>query len=561
MSTVDTIKERLSIGEVVSSYLKLDKAGTNLKGVCPFHNEKSPSFFVSPHRGSYYCFGCGAKGDIFSFVEQFEGVDFMGALKILAERAGVEIVKENPKAKSERDRLFKIMEVAALFYHKQLSENVVAKDYLKKRGVEVPTIREWRIGYAPAEWRTLHTYLIEKGFTSEEQLKVGLVKSADKGYYDTFRSRIVFPISDSSGRIVAFSGRIFPHDDEAAKYLNSPETILFNKSAVLYGYDKAKFEIRKRGITVLVEGQMDLIMSHQIGVKNAIATSGTAFTENHAGAIKRFSETLVICYDGDSAGENAALRAAQVALGKGLDVRITQLPEGKDPAELCVEDKEAYIKSLEKALHVIDFALAKVLRTTEDSRERGRLVVKEVLPLVKSIESAVEQSHFIRTIASAALIREDALWQELKKMQAPAVVAPVVLKKAVVDMSAERRLFAILYLLESGAMPVKPPEEFKQELTKITGPEIFKTLENQFALEKQELLLEAEITYDKEDTLRKDIIELLKRLEEDILKRQYAETMNLLGEAEGRKDQEQITQLLEKCKEIAHKLSILKKQN
>src|ERR1035437_3143979 len=212
MSTVDTIKDRLSITDVVGAYVKLEKAGANLKGLCPFHQEKTPSFMVSPARSSYYCFGCGAKGDIFSFVEQFEGLDFMGALKVLADRAGVEIKKEDPSAKTERERLFRIMEHASLFYHKGLSDDVAAKEYLKKRGVEVPTIRAWRLGYAKPEWRELYNYLISKGFSAQEMLKAGLVKPADKGFYDTFRSRIIFPIANTGGRVVAFSGRIFPVD-------------------------------------------------------------------------------------------------------------------------------------------------------------------------------------------------------------------------------------------------------------------------------------------------------------------------------------------------------------
>jgi DNA primase len=320
MSTVDTIKDRLSITDVVGAYVKLEKAGANLKGLCPFHQEKTPSFMVSPARSSYYCFGCGAKGDIFSFVEQFEGLDFMGALKVLADRAGVEIEKQDPSAKTERERLFHIMEHASLFYHKDLSDDNAAKEYLKKRGVEVQTIRAWRLGYAPLEWRSLYNYLLSKGFKAQEMLKAGLVKPADNGFYDTFRSRIVFPIANIGGRIVAFSGRIFPVDDTSAKYLNSPETSLFNKSAVLYGYDKAKFEIRKKNSAILVEGQMDLILSHQVGITNTVATSGTAFTELHAGLIKRFAEKLIICYDGDKAGVSSALRAAIVALRCGLEV-------------------------------------------------------------------------------------------------------------------------------------------------------------------------------------------------------------------------------------------------
>jgi DNA primase len=575
MSTVDTIKDRLSITDIVGAYVKLEKAGANLKGLCPFHQEKTPSFMVSPARGSYYCFGCGAKGDIFSFVEQFEGLDFVGALKTLADRAGVEIEKQDPAIKTERERLFRIMEHASIFYHKGLSENDAAKEYLKKRGVEVKTIRAWRLGYAVTEWRTLYNYLISKGFTAQEMLKAGLVKPADKGFYDTFRSRIVFPIANTGSRIVAFSGRIFPVDDTAAKYLNSPETSLFNKSAVLYGYDKAKFEIRAKNTAILVEGQMDLILSHQVGITNTVATSGTAFTDLHAGLIKRFAEKLVICYDGDKAGTSAALRAAVLALRSGLDVRIVRLPDEKDPADMCIENKQAYLDAIAGAEHVIDFALGTALKSSTDKRQQEKSIIANVLPYVKALESAVEQGHFLARIAQAGKIREDDLRSELRRMGEVNQNAKLnkpngnglqnqVSARPIREQVVVRQLFGIMLLLEQKASQKAEinhkitPGFIQEEIARIEGKESAETLRKRFDEQKEELLFEAERAYSASDFIESDTKELLKRLEIERLERQYTEVADALATAEHERNEGKIVELLEKCKQLSAKLSILK---
>ncbi|OHA86334.1 MAG: DNA primase, partial [Candidatus Zambryskibacteria bacterium GWB1_40_5] len=281
-SSVDQIKSKIDIVSLISSYIKLEKAGTNYKGRCPFHNEKTPSFFVSPDRGSYYCFGCQAKGDIFTFVQEFEGLDFIGSLKVLADQAGVVLESYNVGEKTEKQRLHSVLEQAVFFYQKKFSDNKEAQDYLKNRGVSEKTIKDFRIGFAPADWRELFDYLSGREIGEKDMLAVGLIKQKEgtTSYYDTFRGRIMFPINDSSGRPVGFSGRILVSDDKSPKYLNSPETVLFNKSEILFGLDKAKKDIRLRDYSILVEGQMDLIMLHQIGMTNAVASSGTALTPN-----------------------------------------------------------------------------------------------------------------------------------------------------------------------------------------------------------------------------------------------------------------------------------------
>ena len=311
MSTpVEQIKERLGIADVVGSYMKLERVGSSLKGKCPFHNEKTPSFFVSPARGSYYCFGCQAKGDIFTFVQEFEGLDFIGALRVLAVRAGVTLTKIDPKVRSEYARLYLCLEKATRFYEETLISNTEASEYITSRGLKQETIKDWRLGFAPSDWRQLFDYLLKEGFKTEEMEKVGLIKvahqtdtgghavSAPKKYYDTFRGRIMFPIRDSAGRVIAFSGRILPRldDGKTGKYINSPETILFSKSEVLYGFDRAKLVIRQKDAAILVEGQMDLLMAHQAGFENTVASSGTALTEQQLVRLKRLSENLLLSF-------------------------------------------------------------------------------------------------------------------------------------------------------------------------------------------------------------------------------------------------------------------------
>ena len=337
-SSVDQIKSKIDIVSLVSSYIKLEKAGSNFKGKCPFHNEKTPSFFVSPDRGNYYCFGCHAKGDIFTFVQEFEGLDFIGALKVLADRAGVELGQYNKGEKTEKQKLHSILEQAVFFYTKKLSENKEAENYLKSRGVKEETIEDFRIGYSPLEWRELFDYLSSRSVSAQDMLQVGLIKyneNAKEKYYDTFRGRIMFPINDSAGRVVGFSGRILVPDDKSPKYLNSPETSLFNKSEILFGLDKAKKDIRLKNYSILVEGQMDLVMLHQVGITNTVASSGTALTENHLVKLRRLSNRIIMAYDGDMAGFRASDRSAGIALALGMELKIAQMPESKDPADLA----------------------------------------------------------------------------------------------------------------------------------------------------------------------------------------------------------------------------------
>lgn len=415
---VEKIKERLSIVDVISSYIKVEKAGINFKARCPFHNEKTPSFMISPQRQSFYCFGCGEKGDIFSFVEKFEGLDFRGALESLAARAGIELKRFDGKKENrdEKDKLLEIMEQAAQFYEENLKNQATILEYLRDRGLSDASINKWRLGFAPEGWRNLYDYLTQKGYAKKELLEAGLIKKVEneEKYYDTFRGRVMFPINDPAGRVIAFSGRAMKEDAKTPKYLNSPETKLFYKSEVLYGLDAAKNHIHKLDYAVLVEGQMDLIMSHQAGVSNTVASSGTALTETHLKKIQRLSNRVIMAYDSDPAGQKAARRAAELALSLGMESKIASLPQGEDPASVIKKDPDEWKSALKKSEHFTDFALSQAI--SGGGKNMAKEILKNVLPLVNLLSSDMEKSQFIRKIALKINVDEESVRNDAKKL-------------------------------------------------------------------------------------------------------------------------------------------------
>jgi DNA primase len=425
-SPVDQIKERLNIVDVVSMYVALTPAGKNFKGKSPFKQEKTPSFYVSPDKGLYHCFSTGKGGDMFTFVQEMEGLDFKGSLKVLADKAGVSLKNFNPKEKEDKDRLYEIMEEATKIFEDLLARHPEVLEYIKNRGIEDANIKDFRIGYVPDGWRNLYDKLREK-FKDDDLSLVGLVKKTEKGVYDTFRDRIMFPICDSSGRVIAFSGRIFKDDGKSGKYVNSPDTPLFNKSDVLFAIDKAKNYIRKYNFTTIVEGQFDVISLHQAGFKNTVAVSGTALADgligkdkqvNNLGVIKRLSNNLVLAFDSDTAGVNAAKRSAHIGMSLGMDVKVVDITEGKDPADFLKDfGKDAWSKILKAAEHVIIFYVNKIKQTSKDEREVGRKIKEEVLPLLLELPSDIEKSFFIKKISEITNISESYIVSDLKKIK------------------------------------------------------------------------------------------------------------------------------------------------
>ncbi len=591
------IKDRLSITDVVGSYIKLENAGANYKAKCPFHNEKTPSFFVSPARGSYYCFGCGVKGDIFSFVQEFEKIDFLGALKILAERSGVELDQFKTENYQKIDRQYKIMDLATAFFQSKVTD--IHKEYLRSRGLEDEAIAAWRIGFAPDEWRSLMDHMLRqkidgRAVTEEELINSGLIKRGDNSeggqakIYDRFRARIMFPIFDSSGRSIAFSGRIYGKDEKefGPKYLDSPDMDLFNKSEVLYGFDRAKQAMRERGYAVLVEGQMDLLMSHQIGVTNSVATSGTALTREHLFKIGRMTRNIIFMYDADNAGYGATRRGERMAIEQGFDVKVAILPKGEDPASLIQKDKNMFMKALKDSTHVITYYLSILLEKHSDQHELLKAIEKELVPDIALTPSAIKRSELISQVALRAKVSEKAISEEVEKahknieIHSPNEnfdkkpdgqdsadnsegeengnkVARRSSSKSV-DI-ALRRSVALTVFIES-QVPKEKADILWSKIDAMLSPDDQQIAAELREFEKEELLFEAEMLFGTVEKAEVELESLLVELEERSLKEQLNKLMTQLQLAEKDKDKVKSNEIISKCQEISLKLSGLHKR-
>ncbi len=428
MNPKDQIKENLSITEVVSTYIRLEKSGAQFRARCPFHNERTPSFYVSPERKNFHCFGCQAHGDIFTFVEKIENIPFFEALKILADRAGV--ILTNSEKNKEESRLVALLKDVTEHFEKNLHNSPEAKQYLLERGLTDETMKAFHIGYAKNEWRDLFILLASKGYQPEEMEAAGIMIKTEKGYYDRFRGRVMFPIRNVSGATVGYSGRILPSlvDPSVAqgKYVNTPETALYHKSKILFGYDTAKKEMSTSKSVVVVEGQMDLCMSYQAGIHNTVAVSGTAFTDEHINLIKRFCDTVILSFDADTAGQSALKKTALLCLLGGLDVYVVTDLGTKDPADLIRENPQTWIESVEKKKHIVEVMLANSIAAEQEPRAQGKRIVAEVLPFVRAIPSPIDRAHFIKVIADASGIPAATLMEELSRgVLSQPEVAPV----------------------------------------------------------------------------------------------------------------------------------------
>ncbi len=405
MSTeTEQIKERIDISDVVGEYVKLKRAGQSLKGLCPFHSEKTPSFIVTPSRGSWHCFGCNEGGDVFTFVQKVEGIEFPAALKMLAQRAGITLPERKGKmqADSRRQRLFDLLEAASRFYQEilmNLKAGTRAKEYLLDRGVFENTMKEFGIGYAPHSWDALHTWLVKKGYSSDEIVASGLSGRKDQGgTFDRFRGRIMFPVRDVQGRVVAFGGRIVPWHETGneGKYVNSPETALYEKRRVVYNLSRAKKSLRAAKHCIVVEGYMDVVMMVQAGVENVVATSGTAFTSDHVETLKRFTDTLHFAFDGDAAGWKATIAATQSALASGVQVETILLPDGVDPADLAKESSEKLQEVLRGTKPLVDVLIEKIGIGSSDQKEQA---LAALVPLLRTVPNPIVQGVMVGQVA------------------------------------------------------------------------------------------------------------------------------------------------------------------
>src|SRR3990167_5355050 len=497
---VSKIKDRLDVVDVISGYLKLQKTGINFKARCPFHNEKTPSFVVSPERQVWHCFGCSKGGDIFSFIQDIEGVEFPEALRVLATKAGIELESFDPAVKDDKARLFQVCESATKFFEKQFQSNIgkLALGYLRDRGVADSTIQEFRLGFAPNDWNALGTFLKNCGYSENEIVGAGLaIKRSDgSGVYDRFRSRITFPISDLNGQVVGFTGRIFavptpkgvgtPTESVGAKYINTPQTRIYDKSRVLYGLHMAKMDIKQADQCVLVEGNMDALMSHQAGIKNVVASSGTALTPNHLALLHRYTTNLGFCFDTDQAGAIATRRGIGLALSQNFNIKVVEInnKEGKDPADLIKKSDlnpdasvgTSWSDAVGQAKPVLEFYFDKAKTGFDpDSANSKKSVISVLAPFLKRLTSQVEKAHWLARLAFLLRVKEEAIEDDINtaKDDLEAYDREPVLIKSSTDSVEVKGITATTDLLTATllSLVMKDPIFFKDELKKV-NPEL-----------------------------------------------------------------------------------------
>ncbi|MEK7652432.1 MAG: DNA primase [Patescibacteria group bacterium] len=581
-SDIEKIKERLNIVDVVSSYVKLQKAGINLKANCPFHNEKTPSFFVSPGRNMYHCFGCGVKGDIFTFVQEFEGLDFPGALKLLATRAGVVLKQQSKENRDEATQMFTVLEEATRFFENNINQESL--NYLKGRGVSENTIKNFRIGFALGGWEKLYEHLKKEGFNEKMMFDVGLVRKTEKGFYDYFRNRIMFPIFDSADRVVAFSGRILSGENEKTpKYINSPETELYNKSQILYGYNKAKHSMRKNNFCILVEGQIDLILSHQSGFSNTVALSGTALTRYHLNLIKKLTSNLIIALDSDNAGLVSAKKGSELAIIADMDVKIAELESSKDPAEIILKNKDDWHKIIKKSQHAIDFFINFIEKKNFPERKFWKEIREKILPMVAKIDNKIDQAHFIYSISSKTGIPEDSLREELVKIKnnvrnssekfvqnnekilnpsSRAKLTTGQVKKTERETEKlsridiiKRKIKGLILWQKSLNEPSVNLEEVIKKFEEIVGEDFLKEEKNDF-----DLMFDTEMNYLEIEDASYEIEELLLNLTEEFLKEKLKIIINEIKKAEKENDEEKMEKLLNTCNVLSKEIQDKKEE-
>ncbi|KKR08033.1 MAG: primase protein [Parcubacteria group bacterium GW2011_GWC2_39_14] len=591
MDQVDEIKQKLDIIQVVGEYVQLKKAGVNWKGRCPFHNEKTPSFMVNPDKGIYHCFGCNEGGDIYSFVQKIEGIDFPEALRLLAGKAGVQLEQYDPRISSQKNRLLDICSAATNHWHEilYLAQGKKALEYLQKRGLSELTIKSFKFGYALESWDDLLKYLKSKDFTEAEIFLAGLTveKSGGRGYYDRFRDRVTFPVFDIHSNVIGFSARTL-NKDEAAKYINSPENPIYHKGRTLYGLDKAKQAIRDNGYAIIVEGNMDVVACHQAGFKNVIACSGTALTVEQIKILKRYTENIALCFDQDEAGQRAAQRSVDLLWDAEMNIKIVQLAYGKDPDECIKHDIKLWEQSLRSAKLVMQFYIDKYL--TEEALSNintKKPATKIVLQELAKIKNKIEQAHWLKELAnkldlSEAILRESIPNPSMTSLnpQKTFVVEPKVEKTQ--DMKYLEKVFTILInhpQLISYAEEFLPIDyiqstematfyknlliHYNEASCELTRKQLVEWLANNHDLPTSyldSLIIYIDEVYEgfRIDDINNELIGLIKTLTKHHLEATIKMLTKELEAAEKRNDKEQIQMLMREMQTKSEELSKLK---
>ena len=411
--SVENLKEQVDIVDVIGRAVQLKKAGANHKGLCPFHSEKTPSFVVSEQKQYYTCFGCGASGDVIEFVKKYYNLDFNEAVEKLGREYGIEL-EESRSYGEDLDIYYRANKAAAEFFYKSFTEKAnKGYSYMKKRGIDPKLMKRFGIGYADESWDSLHKHLTGMGFSPDLLVELGLSAKSGDRYYDKFRNRVIFPIINTSGKVIGFGGRrIDPNDNP--KYLNSPESKVFSKKNMLYGLNLSRQAVAKAGNIILVEGYMDTIGIYRAGIENVAASLGTALTENQARLIKRYTKDVVLLYDSDEAGRNAALRGMEILKKEGLRVRVLHVTDGKDPDEFVLEKgRDEFLKLLDKALPYGDYRIDAIKSRFDTSSEEGKILCLRAIAKELKSYSPVEQDIYVRKVSREMEVSESALKREI----------------------------------------------------------------------------------------------------------------------------------------------------
>jgi len=425
MNQVEEIKNRLDIVDIVSSYINLQQVSGNFKAVCPFHNEKTPSFMVSREKQIWHCFGCDKGGDVISFVQEYEGIEFKDALRSLADKANVVLTGFSSQTKEDNTKLYEINKQAAEFFHNILEQDTEASKktlkYLDKRQIKKGSIITWQLGLSPESWDGLFRYLVTEGYSEEDIFKAGLIvkKKDGSGYVDRFRKRLMFPISDTQGRVVAFTSRtlagiVYDEEEFGGKYINSPQTVIYDKSKILYGWHHAKDLIRNKKYLIVVEGNMDVIASHQTTAKNTVAVSGTALTTDHIKLIKRYANNVILAFDGDAAGSRASFRSIALCWQEDLNVKILVLPKAKDPADIIKSNPDEWLQFIKDSIPVMDYYFKRIFQAIDINRaDHKKVAVQKLLPIIKYLKTEIEQVHYLKILSDKLNIPYEILKKDL----------------------------------------------------------------------------------------------------------------------------------------------------
>lgn len=481
---LEEIKNRIDLVELVSSYIQVKKSGRNYKALCPFHNEKAPSLMISPEKQIWHCFGCSEGGDHFGWVMKMEGIDFSQALRMLADRAGVKLERDALKRVSqesrEKEKLYYLNQVTANFYHYLLTKHQIGKtalEYLKKRGIGDKSIKDFQLGYAPDKIHGLLSFFEKKDTPEDDLLKAGLVTKSEfagktrSKYIDKFRGRIMMPICDVAGNIVGFTGRLLVEKKDAPKYLNSPDTLVFNKSLVLYGLDKARKAIREKNRVIIVEGNTDVVTLHARGYLETVASSGTALTTKQFEILSHYTENIYLAFDSDEAGIIAAKRASEIALTSGIEVKFIIIPEAKDPDELIRKNPKLWEKVLASPKNLIEFSLYYYKKDPKDlSTSDKRKITSEILPILKKLDDAVLRAEYLEKLATMLGIDIKYLEEALIKVKSEKLIRS----------TSSGLMLSKAEALKVKNWEIKKPEEKKDELQ-----EKEKQLDNRQILERK----------------------------------------------------------------------------